>query len=140
MSNSVTDSDDFFGELRSRVVILDSSAIFHLKNLQVLRSIGAKLLTTNYVINEIKDSISQTIIDLINIEILEVHSEEVDRLRRKIKSKDLSDADLSLIILAEKLKHHHPVIITDDFKLSQELKRRRFKVLKVLFKGKSRFQ
>ncbi|GEM_PF-926345 len=140
MNNSVTDSDDFFGELKNRIIILDSSAIFHLKNLQVLRSIGAKLLTTNYVINEIKDSISQTIIDLINIEILEVHSEEVDRLRRKIKSKDLSDADLSLIILAEKLKYHHPVIITDDFKLSQELRRRRFKVLKVFFRSKSRFQ
>lgn len=105
------------------MAIIDASAIFHTRDLRALLSLG-RLVTTNYIINELKDVRAVSIPDVLNIEIYEIGEEEVRIARRRYHlPRLLSDADVSLIILALRLKDENPVVITDDSLLIRFLRK-----------------
>ncbi|KUO86411.1 MAG: twitching motility protein PilT [Vulcanisaeta sp.] len=106
-----------------QVAIIDASAIFHTRDLRALLSLG-RLVTTNYIINELKDVRAVSIPDVLNIEVYEIGEEEVRIARRRYHlPRLLSDADVSLIILALRLKDENPVVITDDSLLIRFLRK-----------------
>ncbi|KUO79590.1 MAG: twitching motility protein PilT [Vulcanisaeta sp. JCHS_4] len=108
---------------RQQLAIIDASAIFHTRDLRALLSLG-RLVTTNYIINELKDVRAVSIPDVLNIEVYEIGEEEVRIARRRYHlPRLLSDADVSLIILALKLKDENPVVITDDSLLIRFLRK-----------------
>ena len=116
------------------IVILNSSAIFHVRNLKLLLSLGKEFHTTNFIINEIKDYRSQAIIEFLNIKIHEFNENEILNFKKKYKiPNNLSFADISIILLAFKLKDKNPIIITDDIELSKVLKKFGFKVKNIYF-------
>ncbi|MFP3215839.1 MAG: twitching motility protein PilT [Vulcanisaeta sp.] len=105
------------------VVIIDASAVFHTRDLRVLSSMG-RLVTTNYVINELKDVRASVIPEVLNIEVYEISEEEISEARRRYHlPRLLSDADVSLIILALKLRDEDPIVVTDDSLLIKFLKK-----------------
>ncbi|GAB6948157.1 hypothetical protein JCM16161A_22870 [Vulcanisaeta sp. JCM 16161] len=105
------------------VVILDTSAILHMRDLRPLMSMGS-LVTTNYVINELRDERAIVVPEILNISVYEVSEDEVANARRNYHiPRLLSDADVSLIVLAMKLKDENPLVITDDSMLIKFLRR-----------------
>ena len=104
-------------------VILDTSAILHARDLRALSSIG-QLVTTNYVINELKDIRAMVVPEVLNITVYEISEKEIELTRRNHHiPKLLSDTDVSLIVLAMKLRDKDPIVITDDSMLIKFLRK-----------------
>ncbi len=106
-----------------RTVILDTSAILHSRDLRPLMAMG-RLVTTNYVINELKDVRAAVVPAVLNIDVYDVSAKEVALARRNHHlPKLLSDTDVSLIILAMRFRDEKPVVITDDSLLIKFLRK-----------------
>ncbi|MGC8607547.1 MAG: twitching motility protein PilT [Vulcanisaeta sp.] len=104
-------------------VILDTSAILHMRDLRPLSSIG-HLITTNYVINELKDARAIAVPEVLGIDIYDVSENDIILTRRAYRiPRLLSDTDVSLIVLAMKLRDRNPLVITDDSLLIKFLRR-----------------
>ncbi len=124
-------------ELRGRVVILDSSALFHIRSPEILRT-ARRIVTTSLVADEVRDSISRAVFDVLNVEVVDVSTDEVSRVKRTVRTDGLSDQDVSLIALAERLRVERPVVLTDDSRLARELRRRGIEVVRVFFGRRTR--
>ncbi len=104
-------------------VILDASAILHMRDLRPLMGMG-DLVTTNHVINELKDARAIVVPEILNISVYDISEDEIVRARRNYHlPRLLSDADVSLIVLALKLRDRNPMVITDDSLLIKFLRR-----------------
>ena len=104
-------------------VILDTSAILHMRDLRPLMSMG-NLVTTNYVINELKDVRAIAVPEILNISVYEISEDEIELVRRNYHiPRLLSDTDVSLIVLALRLKDKNPLVITDDTMLIKFLRK-----------------
>ncbi len=104
-------------------VILDTSAILHMRDLRPLMGIG-ELATTNYVVNELRDVRAAVVPEILNISVYEVSEDEVRSARRNYHiPRLLSDTDVSLIVLAMRLRDRDPLVITDDSLLIKFLRR-----------------
>ncbi|WP_069807786.1 twitching motility protein PilT [Vulcanisaeta thermophila] len=107
----------------SSVYILDTSAILHVRNAYALTQLGT-LVTTNYVVNELRDARAQVMPEVLGIMVYEVGGDEIRRVRERYHiPRLLSDADVSLIALALKLRDLDPVVVTDDSLLIAFLRR-----------------
>ncbi|BDR91441.1 hypothetical protein [Vulcanisaeta souniana] len=106
-----------------RIVILDTSAILHSRDLRPLTAMG-HLSTTNYVVNELKDARAAVVPEVLNIDVYDISAKEVALARRNYHlPKLLSDTDVSLIVLAMRFRDEKPVVITDDSLLIKFLKK-----------------
>ncbi len=104
-------------------VILDTSAILHMRDLRPLMGMG-DLATTNYVVNELKDARAAVVPEILNISVYDISEEEIVLARKNYHlPRLLSDADVSLIVLALKLRGKNPVVITDDSLLIKFLRK-----------------
>ncbi|WP_054842018.1 hypothetical protein [Vulcanisaeta distributa] len=104
-------------------IILDTSAILHMRDLRPLMGMG-NLITTNYVINELKDARAIVVPEILNISVYDVGEDEIILARRNYHlPRLLSDADVSLIVLALRLRDKDPVVITDDSLLIKFLRK-----------------
>jgi len=123
----------------SRCVILDSSAIFHLRDLTALLSLGDKFYITEPILEEIRDSRAQAVLDLIKPEVVQVDRRRISDLRRLYP--ELSDADCSIILCAEVLSSSSNcseiIVVTDDVTLRNILRKRGVRVQTIYF-GKRR--
>lgn len=106
-----------------RLVILDTSAILHARDARPLLSMG-RLVTTNYVISELRDARATAMPEVLGLEVHDISEEEIKSARRSYHlPRLLSDADVSLIILAIKLRDKEPVVVTDDTLLIKFLRK-----------------
>lgn len=104
-------------------VILDTSAILHMRDLRPLMDMG-DLVTTNYVISELRDARAVVIPEILNISVYEISEDEIANARRNYHiPRLLSDADVSLIVLAMRLRNKNPLVITDDSMLIKFLRK-----------------
>ncbi len=119
-----------------RCIILDSSAIFHLRNITILTEFGNRIYITDKILNEIKDSRAIATVDIIRPEIITITDREIHNYKKHIKYvRDLSDADISVIICVDKIrdKCREIIVITDDMKLKSILKMKNIKVKSIFF-------
>ena len=108
---------------QGNTVILDTSAILHMRDLRPLMGMG-NLVTTNYVINELKDVRAIAVPEILNISVYEISADEIVLARRSYHiPKLLSDTDVSLIVLALRLRDKNPLVITDDTMLIKFLRK-----------------
>ena len=118
-----------------RCIVLDSSCIFHLRDLSVLLSLGDKYFITQQILDELRDPRAQAVIDIIKPEVMQIDRREIERI--KAEHPDLSDADCSIIVCVKKLCQSSTcteiVVFTDDMKLRSILKRIGVKVETVYF-------
>ena len=120
-----------------KCIVLDSSALFHLRDVHTLLSLGDKFYTTNFVISEVKDSRTIAVLDILSLNIVEINLKEIEYFRKKYGlSGNLSNADVSIVILALKLKNEcsELQVITDDLELAKVLKRFNINVQRVFFR------
>ncbi len=121
-----------------RCIILDSSAIFHIRDPLVLTSLQGTIFITNKILEELKDPRALAIVDILNPEKIEISDKEINKHIKEIR--ELSEADISVIICAELLKNKckDVIVVTDDMKLSRILKSRGVKVVSIYFSPKRR--
>ncbi len=121
-----------------KCIILDSSAIFHLRDLTVLYSLQetAKIFITNYVLNEIKDPRAEAVLSILQPTIIEIDSREINELREQYRN--LSEADISIVLCAKKLSTicEDITVMTDDSELTKILTKLGFRVQKIFFPRK----
>ncbi len=116
-----------------KCIILDSSAIFHIRNLEILKNLGDKIYITDKVLEELKDPRAQAIISLLTPEIVEVDIKKIDKYRMKYSK--LSIADASIIACIEDLKNicREIVVITDDIYLKRIVEKMKVRALSIYF-------
>ncbi len=118
-----------------KCIVLDSSAVFHIRDLTILYSLqeSARIYITNYVLNEIKDPRSEAVISILQPTIVEINTREIERAREQYRN--LSDADISVVLCAKKLSEvcEEVTVLTDDSELAKLLSRLGFKVQKIFF-------
>ncbi|MFB6469797.1 MAG: twitching motility protein PilT [Vulcanisaeta sp. AZ3] len=118
------------------IIILDTSAMLHARDARSLISLG-HLITTNYVIEELKDVRAMVMPELLNLEVYEMDRDEINEVRRNYHiPRLLSDADVSLIALAIRLRDKNPVVVTDDTLLIKFLRRLGIKYLVIFLRRK----
>ncbi len=116
-------------------VILDASAIIHTRNVLALRGLGCRFYTTNYIIEELKDARACVMPELLGVEVIEIGLDEIEEIRKSLKlPKALSNADVSVIALALRLRNEDPLIVTDDTLLIAVLKRLGFRYKPVILR------
>ncbi len=122
-----------------RCVILDSSAIFHLRDLSAILSLGDKFYVTELVLEELRDPRAQAVIELLRPEIIQVDYKRLRELMEKEPA--LSRADCSIILCAEQLLREgrckEIIVVTDDLTLRKHLRKMSVKVQTVYF-GRAR--
>ncbi len=119
-----------------RCVILDSSGIFHLRNLAALNEIlqNSKVFITDKVLQEIKDPRSEAILSILNVQYCEIDDSKIRELKKKYTT--LSEADLSIILCSQVLQQicEEVVVITDDSELAKALSKIGVKCIKIYFR------
>jgi len=108
--------------------VLDASGLFHLRHGSILKG---RFLTTNYVLEEVKDCRSVALLDVLRVEVVEVEEGEVEEVRSR--HPQLSQADASIVALVRRLGC--ATVVTDDVALSKVLRRYGAKVLRVFYGG-----
>ncbi len=93
-----------------RCAVLDASAILHGRDMRVFQ--GMELLTTDLVLEELKDPRARAALDVLNVVIVPHDNERVKRETQKLRG--LSPADVSVLLLAA---DRGCILITDDGKL-----------------------
>ncbi|MEZ0248023.1 MAG: PIN domain-containing protein [Thermoproteus sp.] len=94
--------------------VLDASALFHGRDLRLFQ--GARLLTTRYVLEEIRDARAQAALEILNVEVVDIDEKELAAYSKA----GLSRADASLLALAHKTGC---VLLTDDVGLAKAARR-----------------
>ncbi|NPA69425.1 MAG: PIN domain nuclease [Crenarchaeota archaeon] len=114
-------------------IILDSSAIFHIRDPSTIIALGEKIFITDRIMRELKDPRALAIIDILRPEVIEVDEKKISELVKKYK--ELSEADVSIIICVEILKKkcRRITVVTDDIKLSKILRRMGINVVSIYF-------
>ncbi len=114
-------------------VILDSSAVFHIRDPSIMMTLGDKIYVTDKVLEELKDPRALAIIDILSPEKIEIEDEKIEKESKK--HKELSKADLSIIICVEILKKtcKKITVVTDDIKLSKILRKMGVNVVSVYY-------
>jgi len=104
------------------IYILDASAILHARNAEFLKNLGT-LYTTDLVIEELRDPRASAMPEILGINIIHVDHDDLVRIRRRYGlGHDLSDADVSLIVLALDMRNEDPIVVTDDALLVRKLR------------------
>jgi rRNA maturation endonuclease Nob1 len=107
--------------------ILDASAVFHARDAALLGELGP-LYTTSLVIEELRDPRARAVLGILDIHVVDVDPGEVRRARLTYGLGDeLSDADVSLIVLALRMRSDDPIIVTDDVSLIRVLRNMGFR-------------
>ncbi|NPB01183.1 MAG: PIN domain nuclease [Crenarchaeota archaeon] len=114
-------------------IILDSSAIFHIRDPSTIMMLGEKIYVTNIVLEELRDPRAIAIIDILRPEKIEIDRKDIEEVIRKYR--ELSPADASIIVCAEGLKKRcrKVTVITDDIKLSKILRRIGIDVISIYY-------
>ncbi|NPA23461.1 MAG: PIN domain nuclease [Crenarchaeota archaeon] len=115
-----------------RCIILDSSAIFHIRDPSIITSLRGRIYVTDKVLEELRDPRALAIIDIVNPEKVTIDTKNI---RRTQDLKDLSETDISILICAEQLKNicREVIVVTDDIRLSKALRKRRIQVVSVYY-------
>jgi UPF0271 protein len=110
------------------VFVLDASGILN----DFLFDTSKKYITTNYVLQEIRDFRSRILIEEAfkkgNLKVIDPTEEEIEKIRKKHPK--LSIADASVVALATKLKNC--IVLTDDLPLEWALKKRGIKTQRIM--------
>ena len=118
-----------------RCVILDSSAVFHVRDLSILLSLGEKLYVTEHVLREIRDPRARALIELLRPEVMHVDQREIERLMREAPG--LSEADCSILVCVDRVRElgkcDEIIVLTDDALLRRYLRKRGVKVVSIYF-------
>ncbi len=109
--------------------ILDAAGLFKINLIS-----GDVFYTTYNVLNEVKSSFEMEIVNSYlrsgKLKVFEINKEEIENERKTLKSSErLSDADISVILLAKKLDDDS-IVYTDDYELQNTLS-----VLGIKFEG-----
>jgi rRNA maturation endonuclease Nob1 len=108
-------------------LIIDSSGLFHIRNayaITEMASMGYRLVTTSLVVNEVKDTRSQALLGILNMEVIDIDADHIKQV--KLENSGLSDTDASIVALALDLASQgiEVAVVTDDVGLIKALRRR----------------
>ncbi len=100
--------------------ILDAAGLFKINLIN-----GELFYTTYHVLDEVKSPVEREIINSYlrsgKLKVLEINNEEIENERNILKSSErLSDADISVIVLAKKMGRGS-IVYTDDYELQNTL-------------------
>ncbi|MGC8600569.1 MAG: NOB1 family endonuclease [Nitrososphaeria archaeon] len=100
--------------------VLDAAGLFRITTIT-----GEVFYTTYNVLDEVKSPVEREIVNSFlrsgKLKVIEISEEEIEKERKKISgSERLSEADISVIVLVEKLGSDS-VVYTDDYELQNAL-------------------
>ncbi|MDM7275218.1 MAG: DNA-binding protein [Thermoprotei archaeon] len=134
----MNDSTQEYSHTGREALILDTGAI--ITGLPLMTPI--KCYTTTKVIEEVKDRESrerlERLLEAGRIEVVDPKPEYIDKVRKNIKTKNLSETDITIIALALQLKDQNIniTVATDDYTIQKTLKTRyRIKATRIRYKG-----
>ncbi|GGP21906.1 hypothetical protein GCM10007981_15620 [Thermocladium modestius] len=104
------------------VLIIDASGFLHVRNPLVLKELANELVTTDLVVEELRDS-SIAMLEELQLNILSVNEDELERAARMARNQRLSKADLSLLVAIELRKRGRTGLLSDDVELIKTAKR-----------------
>ncbi|MGC8596930.1 MAG: hypothetical protein ACP5NY_03315 [Thermocladium sp.] len=104
------------------VLVIDASGFFHVRNPLVLASLASELVTTDMVINELRDE-SIAMLDQLRIRVIDVNEKDIKRMQMASHNPRLSNADLSILAAIKLVKKGRTGLLSDDVELIRTAKR-----------------
>ncbi len=88
----------------------------------VLASLASELVTTDMVINELRDE-SIAMLDQLRIRVIDVNEKDIKRMQMASHNPRLSNADLSILAAIKLVKKGRTGLLSDDVELIRTAKR-----------------
>jgi len=92
------------------------------RNPLILASLASELVTTNMVVNELRDE-SIAMLDQLRIKVIDVNDEDIKHMQSASHNTRLSKADLSILAAIKSVKKGRTGLLSDDVELIRTAKR-----------------
>ncbi|MFP3299435.1 MAG: hypothetical protein RXO22_10210 [Thermocladium sp.] len=93
-----------------------------MRNPLILASLASELVTTNMVVNELRDE-SIAMLDQLRIKVIDVNDEDIKHMQAASHNTRLSKADLSILAAIKSVKKGRTGLLSDDVELIRTAKR-----------------